>query len=75
MGRMADMLPEFRTHNLNDAGAEKTEEIRKAFSELLANVERIVPAPSRERSLVATKLQEACMFAVRAVSVLPENQK
>lgn len=66
---------DYQSHNLNDDGLRKVAEVKMAFSELLNAVESAVPKPSRERSLVATKLQEACMFAVRAVAVLPENQE
>ncbi len=68
------MRSEFAVHLLNDAGIEKAKIIGDAFSTLLDQVEMLVP-PGRERSLVATKLQEACYFAKRGIAVLPENQK
>ena len=42
--------------------------IREQFSALLTTIEEILP-PSRERSVVATKLQEACMWATKGVAL------
>jgi hypothetical protein len=65
--------PEFRYHNLNQTGIDACTEIREAFTTLLDKVEATVPT-GRPRSLVTTKLQEACNWAVRAVAENPENQ-
>ncbi len=66
--------PEFGVHMLNEAGVEKARSLAEAFSVLLETVDILVPA-SRERSIVVTKLQEACFYAKRGIAVLPENQK
>lgn len=39
----------------------------------MATLETVAP-PGRHLALVKTKLEEACMFAVRAVAVDPANQ-
>lgn len=62
--------PEFKYHQLNDAGLEVCSKIREGFTSLLNLVEATVPA-GRERSLVVTKLQEACNWAVRGAAAQP----
>jgi len=64
---------EFKYHPLNDKGAAECNTIREAFSSLLVAVEGVI-GPSRERSLVVTKLQEACRWAVSAAAQKPDNQ-
>lgn len=71
----APLLPEFRTYDLNEVGLEKTKAIRQAMSMALQVVEAACPTPSRARSIVVTKLQEASMFAVLGVCEDPANQK
>lgn len=66
--------PEFRYHSLNQTGIDACTKIREGFTALLNLVEATAPA-SRERSLVVTKLQEACNWAVRSVAVQPANQE
>lgn len=65
--------PEFEYHELNQAGIAACGALRGAFTELLTAVEATIP-PGRERSLVVTKLQEACSWAVRAAAIQPQNQ-
>lgn len=65
--------PEFASHDITDVGAARIADIRDAFSALLARIEVSVP-PGSERSIVVTKLQEACMFAVRGVATDPSVQ-
>lgn len=74
IGGPVSVLPEFRTYDLNELGIEKTRAIRQAMSTALEVVEACIPQPSRARSLVVTKLQEASMFGVLGVAELPENQ-
>ncbi len=62
--------PEFQTHDLSAAGIEACTTLRAAFTNLLTTIEETVPA-GRERSLVVTKLQEACNWAVRAAATAP----
>lgn len=68
------VLPEFRSHELNDLGRSKLKAIREAMSAALQVVEACIPTPSRERSIVVTKLQEANMFAARGVAEDPTNR-
>ncbi len=65
---------EFQGHELNEHGKAKVDDIREAFSECLSRVQACV-GDCRERSIVVTKMQEACMFAIRAVSVQAEYQR
>lgn len=65
---------EFQVHILNDEGIAKANALAEAFSSTLDLIEKIVP-PSRERSLVVTKLQEAAFWAKRGMAVDPANQK
>jgi hypothetical protein len=65
--------PEFQGYKLNATGAAAGAAIGAAFSQLAAAVEAHVPA-GRAKSLVATKLQEACMWAKRGIAEFPSNQ-
>lgn len=64
--------PEFATHALTESGLDKVHAARVTFSEALTHLEMIVP-PGRPRSIMITKLEEACMFAVRAIAEDPAN--
>jgi len=60
---------EFRTHLMSDAQLEATMEVRHAFDTLLTTVtSRIPPENARYTSLVKTKLEEACFFAVKGIA-------
>lgn len=59
--------PEFEVYILNAEGERKAEEIAEMFSDLLANLELVVP-DGRDLSIVKTKLQEACFFAKRGMA-------
>lgn len=69
------MRSEFTVHILNDDGLKAATDIAAAFSNLLEEMDRLMPGSSREKALVVTKLQEACFFAKRAIALLPENHK
>ncbi len=72
--------PEFQTHRLNAEGIKKVERVKGLFDEFLRDLteESLTPdiqlPPGRHLSIVKTKLEEACMFAVKAVSCDPANQ-
>ncbi len=67
---------EFATHELNDVGLHKVDVIRREFSRLLNEIEPELPTnPGRERSLMITHLEEACMFAIRAITTDSTNLK
>lgn len=62
------MRIEFLSYGLGDVGSARTLETKEAFSALLVRIERLVPA-GRERAIVLTKLQEACMWATRGIAM------
>lgn len=61
------MHAEFQTHKLNDQGFAKAKQLAEKFDELLTYIEGTVTS-SRERSIAATKLEEACFFAKKALA-------
>ncbi len=75
------MNKEFAVHMLNEAGKEKAQAIAQAFALLLDSLTGENPKvtsttlcpPSREMSLVRTKLEEACFFAKKAMASQTEN--
>ena len=67
------MNKEFEVHMLNDQGKQKAREIAQAFDELLTKLLVINPGPSREMSLVRTKLEEGCFFAKKAMASQSAN--
>lgn len=73
MNEKAPIHPAFAPHLLNPQGVEKTNRIHWSFSVLLSRLEEDMPA-GRELAIVRTKLEEACMFALRGVALAAENQ-
>lgn len=77
------MNKEFAVHMLNDAGKAKAKRIAEAFDRLLVELTTpatpddpsIVCPPSRETSLLRTKLEEACFFAKKAMASDPVNNE
>lgn len=69
------MDPLFQSHKLNPGGLAKVEFTKNAFDDLLSNIKAHVPLQTREFSIVKTKLEEACMYAVKAIALDPANQK
>lgn len=78
------MNKEFAVHMLNDDGKANAKKIADAFDTLLTtltepHVEGDNPAtvpicpPSRETSIMRTKLEEACFFAKKAMASAPGN--
>jgi hypothetical protein len=63
----------FRFTKLNGEGLHKAQTIADIFATCLNALERECPE-SREFSIVKTKLQEACFFAMTAMTSLSENQ-
>lgn len=56
------MANEFKVHRLNETGLAKADQLAQYFTNLLSQVELMIPA-GRERAIVVTKLQEACHFS------------
>lgn len=67
----------FAVHMLNDAGKQKASKIAAAFDGLWTDLQELtgVDMPTREMSLVRTKLEEACFFAKKAMANQEENQQ
>ena len=68
------MDPLFQVHKLNEAGMAKAQNTAQAFDSLLNLLNELCPGPSREMSIVKTKLEEACFFAKKAIATNPANQ-
>ncbi len=68
------MRKEFEFHNLTNEAAKKYHDVVTLFSVFLDNLETMCP-PGREFALVKTKLQEACFFAKKSISLEPSNWK
>ena len=69
------MHKEFEVHVLNPRGIEKAVEVAQIFDFTLTKLLELCPTPSRELSIVRTKLEEASFFAKKAVASDPANQK
>jgi hypothetical protein len=67
------MNKEFEVHMLNADGKSRAATIANIFDTCLSTLLNILPEPSREMSLVRTKLEEACFFAKKAMANKPEN--
>lgn len=67
------MIKEFQAVAMNDTAVAKCRMIREAFSTALDSVTAQL-GPGRELSIVTTKMQEACMWAIRGLSQKPENK-
>lgn len=65
--------PLFGYNRLNETGLQRTEAVRIAFTDLLEKLEQHC-GPSREISLVRTKLEECSFFAINAIAGNKENQ-
>lgn len=69
--------PEFQSYELNVEGQMSVKVIRETFDDCLTALLKQFPGwhQSRELSIIKTKLEEASMYAVKAASKLPKNQK
>lgn len=65
----------FDYHKLNQHGLARVNNIAVSFDSLLGALEANGCQPGREFSIVKTKLEEACMFAKKAVALDPANQE
>lgn len=66
--------PTFASLNLGDEGLAKADRITRIFTEALNELEPHMTDP-RCAALVRTRLEEACFFAKKAMSLDPANQK
>lgn len=62
----------FYSKQLTDEQKDRIDTIRKNFTQLYDYLDSEIPA-GREKSLYATKMEEACMWAIKAVSIEPVN--
>lgn len=69
------MDPLFRVHRLNELGLMKADRLANYFTVLKEELDRIVPEPSREKSIALTNLEQACFYAKKAMACLSENQE
>lgn len=68
-GHSKTIAPEFSTYELSEAQKEAVNKTRWMFNNLLDYVSsRTSPDNARYVSLVKTKLEEACMFAIKGIS-------
>jgi len=69
------MNPLFQVHKLNEVGFAKANELAEAFNTLVEKIDNLIQThPSREKSIVYTKLEEACFFAKKALASQKANQ-
>lgn len=66
-----DVVEEFQFHKLNEIGMQKSIDIANQFNALALALN--LPQ-GRYRSLVMTKLEEACFFAKKSMATQKENQ-
>lgn len=68
------MHKEFQVHKLNEKGMAQAEQLAGQFASLLGFCQ-VIGEPGRELLIVATKLEEACFFAKKALAIKKENQE
>jgi hypothetical protein len=64
----------FKSFRLNTAGLAKVQNTRVAFTNMVEFLNQM-GLDSREYAVAKAKLQEACMFAIAAISLQPGNQE
>ena len=62
----------FYSKQLSDEQKDRIDTIRSNFTQLYDYLDSEIPS-GREKSLYATKMEEACMWAIKAVSREPIN--
>ena len=67
------MNDNFKAHMLNAEGIAKARDMAESFDVLLEHL-KLLGVDGRYAALVATKLEEACFFAKKAIAIKPENQ-
>jgi hypothetical protein len=67
--------PLFSHNRLNVQGVDKVTRVQDAFTKLLRELEGITALGGREGAIVRTKLEEACFYAKKNISLIKENQE
>ena len=63
------IAPEFGTWPVEGTSLENIQTVRHGFDTLLSTISQFVPTQNaRYLALVKTKLEEACLFAVKAIA-------
>lgn len=62
-----DNFDRFKSYSVDEDQKYRLDKLAIKFSTLLNNINDIVPE-SREKSLMLTKLEEACMWGAKAIS-------
>lgn len=65
----------FRAHAVNAHGLSQARKLAELFSEMLSSIEEISGTEGREITIIRTKLEEACFFAMRAMASQASNQQ
>lgn len=65
---------EFKVHLLNESGIEKAKKMALLYDNLLSELLKMIGEPSRELSIVKTKLEEASFFSKKCMAMKEENQ-
>ncbi len=68
------MNPLFAVHKLNEAGIQKARGLAESFDMLLKEIEPLC-YPGRELALAKTHLEQACIYAKKAIALDPNNQE
>lgn len=63
----------FASHQLSPDAQKLVEAVRSIFDTTLAGLQPILTGSGRYDALVKTKLEEACMFAIKGISTQPAN--
>lgn len=72
--RLGDIDKLFASHQLNATGIQRVSYIRQDFTSMLNSIVTYCAASPREYAIVRTLLEEACMYAIKAVALNEENK-
>lgn len=65
---------EFKVHLLNEDGIKKAKKLALMYDQFLTKLLKTIGGPSRELSIVKTKLEEASFFSKKCMASKEENQ-
>lgn len=64
----------FDSRRMNEAGISHSKDFRECFNYLWRLIESKFDKPSRDLSIVKTNLEDACMWAIKALSYEYEDK-